>query len=233
MSAFWIAAIVTIAIPIALVIGALSFYAYAAFKKYRGVTSTVTITTGSWISRHPIWTTEIALLLLIPLIIFYAEIWGWIISTSSNVSIVNWVILVMLLTMATSILSNPWKRYARAIAIAALVIPPILWLSPFLNRAAETLDRGINHGDWSASADYIQTMGGGTLYLRSGESKTIILTGRIMVPNQEPYHCVDVRPAGATDITWTPDVTRVWVEPKTEQPVELVIRKLRQGQEQC
>lgn len=79
MSAFWIAIIATIAIPIAIVLGAMSII--AKMKTVRGNINVAVTPSGSWLNRHPILTTIIIVTVVVisgSILITYGQVmWEW------------------------------------------------------------------------------------------------------------------------------------------------------------
>lgn len=128
--------------------------------------------------------------------------WGWILTSVIvvGVGILLWVTLpdylkgsmffwaIVLFVVATFIpklTGAEWHSNAfRAVgALLLLVVIADSAVGDWFGRTYQTVARGLSDGNWSAPADHLPTYSGGTMYLDSGEQRTIMLAGRIRVPN--------------------------------------------------
>lgn len=121
-----------------------------------------------------------------------------------------WVVVITALLVATTIAKSPLKHvlFLATVALAAF------WLSPFLGWAANSLDRGINHGDWSASSDYVPHVIGGTFRVPAGKQMTADITGKVRIPIPV-HHCINVSPDGKFFISWDDSLSNAYIEPRS------------------
>lgn len=94
-------------------------------------------------------------------------------------------------------------------------------LNTFWNRAT----RGINHGDWSAPADYVEKIYGGSLRVNPGQSKTVDISGKIRVPIPV-HHCLDISPHNSFFITWDGPISNAYIEPKSGRMERVTVTAL-------
>ena len=120
-----------------------------------------------------------------------------------------WLLICIVLIGLFFLVKNSWRWVAAFILIALIVISAGNVVDSILLR----LDRGINHGDWSAPADYVPRVNGGTLRVPAGHSQTADISGRVRIPIPVD-HCLDISPKGAFNISWDSAISNAFIEPR-------------------
>lgn len=107
----------------------------------------------------------------------------------SNLS-AYWPVLVTALLFSGIFLSKPFNLVAWLI----LLITVMIFFFPFLNWVGSSLDRGVNHGDWSEPSDYIKNVRGGTVNIGQEGFDRFLATGTFKLKNTYSGQCMHPRP---------------------------------------
>lgn len=121
------------------------------------------------------------------------------------------VILTMVLVARTG--SKNW--YVIPFVLFAVLLAVPLIVDSGIGKASARLydnvvERGIGNGDWSEPADHIPTIDGGVLRLKSGESQTVMISGKVRVPN---LICHVINASPETEMSWDAGGKNIFLRP--------------------
>jgi hypothetical protein len=104
-------------------------------------------------------------------------------------------IFVLLILLLGSIMFTGRARLSAIVTLGVIIAtivafgPHILW-----TEKADVLDRGINHGDWSAPEGYTKRVIDGTVTIGRGGSDRFVATGTVKIRNGSNSQCVHIQP---------------------------------------
>lgn len=129
-----------------------------------------------------------------------------------GISVTYWVIALLVLFAVAKAVPDKLKGVIMAITLIVLVTPVILRYSPFIENTESTINRVINHGDWSTASDYVQRIDGGTLIVNPGEAKIADVSRRVRIPIPG-CHYLAISPGDRFITTWNDEVTIAFIKP--------------------
>lgn len=154
-------------------------------------------------------------------------------STSTGIGV---AILLFILSLFLPDEPKAVKYMKRLLFLAAILVALFTFFSSgFGAGAARTIERTeacIGYQDCGPRADDIPIIDGGTLRIPKDGHMSFFAVGKVALVNYANY-CLNISPSGVFEITWSKDVRRVYIKPKSGKRELATVTSLRLGSEDC